>query len=218
MTKISQLSDIGASLAADDEFVIRDVSDNSTPNKKVTSSGFIDYVISQGTGSGFTQIAAGTGPLARVQTTSSGTTGTITFGTAAATTLLERARIDSSGRLLVGTSTASGTSAGSVTATAGIFSTNRATGTISNGNSISVTVPTRGAGFCYLVTASRREGTADNKQGLYLVHYALDQLPQAVIALNALASMTLSASTDQITLTNNLGFNTAATLCAVRIG
>jgi len=131
---------------------------------------------------------------------------------------VERARIDSSGRLLVGTSTASGTSAGSVTATAGIFSTNRATGTISNGNSISVTVPTRGAGFCYLVTASRREGTADNKQGLYLVHYALDQLPQAVIALNALASMTLSASTDQITLTNNLGFNTAATLCAVRIG
>jgi hypothetical protein len=107
MTKISQLADIGANLAANDEFVIRDVSDGSTPNKKVTSSGFLDYVISQGAGSGFSQIAAGVGPLARVQTTSSGATGTITFSTAAATTLIERARIDSSGRLLVGTSSAS---------------------------------------------------------------------------------------------------------------
>jgi hypothetical protein len=41
MTKISQLADIGANLAADDEFVIRDVSDASTPNKKVTASGFL---------------------------------------------------------------------------------------------------------------------------------------------------------------------------------
>lgn len=43
MTKISQLSDIGGSLASDDEFVIRDVSDASTPNKKVTASGFFTY-------------------------------------------------------------------------------------------------------------------------------------------------------------------------------
>ena len=106
MTKISQLSDIGGSLAAGDEFVIRDVSDISTPNKKVTASGFIDYVISQGTGAGFTQIAAGVGPLARALATSSGATGTLTFSTAAATTLIERARIDSAGRFLVGTSTA----------------------------------------------------------------------------------------------------------------
>jgi hypothetical protein len=41
MTKISQLADIGANLAGDDEFVIRDVSDTSTPNKKVTASGFL---------------------------------------------------------------------------------------------------------------------------------------------------------------------------------
>jgi hypothetical protein len=40
MTKISQLSDIGGGLAANDEFIIRDVSDASTPNKKVTASGF----------------------------------------------------------------------------------------------------------------------------------------------------------------------------------
>jgi hypothetical protein len=106
MTKIAQLVDIGANLAAGDEFIIRDVSDASTPNKKVTSSGFIDYIIAQGTGAGFTQIAAGVGPLARALATSSGATGTLTFSTAAATTLIERARIDSSGRLLVGTSTA----------------------------------------------------------------------------------------------------------------
>jgi len=106
MTKISQLTNIGSALAADDEFVVRDVSDISTPNKKVTSSGIIDYIIAQGGVSGFSQIAAGVGPLSRVQATSSGATGTITFSTASATTLLERARIDSAGRVLVGTSTA----------------------------------------------------------------------------------------------------------------
>ena len=103
MTKISQLTDIGANLAANDEFIIRDVSDASTPNKKVTSSGFIDYVLSQGSVTGFTQIAAGAGPLARALATSSGATGTLTFSTAAATTLIERARIDSSGNVGIGT-------------------------------------------------------------------------------------------------------------------
>jgi hypothetical protein len=140
------------------------------------------------------------------------------FATSGNDTANERARIDTSGRLLVGTSTASGTSAGSVTATAGVFSTNRASGTIANGASISVTVPTRGAGACYLVTASRRQGAGDNFQGLFLVHYSSNSSPQAVITINALSSMTLSAGTDQITLTNGLGFNTAATLSAVRIG
>ena len=41
MTKISQLSDIGGNLAANDEFIIRDVSDASAPNKRVTASGFL---------------------------------------------------------------------------------------------------------------------------------------------------------------------------------
>jgi len=106
MTKISQLVDIGANLAANDEFIIRDLSEAGTPNKKVTASGFVDYIIAQGTGAGFTQIAAGVGPLSRASASSSGATGTLTFSTAAATTLIERARIDSSGRFLVGTSTA----------------------------------------------------------------------------------------------------------------
>jgi hypothetical protein len=39
VTKISQLSSIGDSLAVDDQFIIRDVSDVSTPNKSVTVSG-----------------------------------------------------------------------------------------------------------------------------------------------------------------------------------
>ena len=103
MTKISQLTDIGANLAANDEFIIRDVSDASTPNKKVTSSGFIDYVISQGSVTGFTQIAAGAGPLARVQTITSGTTGTVITSTASAGTLFERTRTTPSGQFLVGT-------------------------------------------------------------------------------------------------------------------
>jgi hypothetical protein len=44
MTKISQLSSIGASLADLDEFVVRDFSDAVTPNKKVTASGVLTYV------------------------------------------------------------------------------------------------------------------------------------------------------------------------------
>ena len=48
MTKISQLSDIGGNLAANDEFIIRDVSDASTPNKKVTASGFFNVATALG--------------------------------------------------------------------------------------------------------------------------------------------------------------------------
>ena len=106
MTKISQLADIGGNLAANDEFIIRDVSDASTPNKKVTSSGIIDYVISQGGVSGFTQIAAGVGPLSRVRTISSGTTGTILFETANGGSIVERARCDAAGRFLAGLTSA----------------------------------------------------------------------------------------------------------------
>jgi len=104
MTKISQLSDIGASLAGGDEFVIRDVSDATTPNKKVTSSGIIDYVIGTGSVTGFTKISAGAGPLSEVACTFSGSTGTITMGTASAGSPVERLRIDSSGRVGIGTS------------------------------------------------------------------------------------------------------------------
>lgn len=98
MTKISQLTDIGSSLAANDEFLVRDVSDSVTPNKKVTSSGIIDYVIAQGTVSGFSSITAGTGPQARVQCLSSGTDSNIVFTTNA----VEAGRIDDNRNFLVG--------------------------------------------------------------------------------------------------------------------
>ena len=106
MTKISQLTDIGSGLASGDEFVIRDVSDVGTPNKKLTANGFMNYVINQASGVGFTQIAAGVGPLSRVRATSSGSTGAVVFETALSGSLLDRGRFDSSGRLLVGTSSA----------------------------------------------------------------------------------------------------------------
>lgn len=44
MTKISQLSDIGAGLDNPDEFIIRDFSDSATSSKKVTASGVLEYV------------------------------------------------------------------------------------------------------------------------------------------------------------------------------
>ena len=43
MTKISQLSDVGSSLNANDAFVIQTPSDGGTPNKKVTISGLTAY-------------------------------------------------------------------------------------------------------------------------------------------------------------------------------
>jgi hypothetical protein len=68
MTKISQLTSIGTGLAADDEFIIRDVSDASTPNKKVTASGFFAIANTLGI-TGFDNILAGipsTGTQVRV--------------------------------------------------------------------------------------------------------------------------------------------------------
>jgi hypothetical protein len=74
MTKISQLADIGANLAANDEFVIRDVSDASTPNKKVTASGFFNVATALGF-TGLDLITAGTSGEARVQVFASGISG-----------------------------------------------------------------------------------------------------------------------------------------------
>jgi hypothetical protein len=77
MTKISQLSDIGAGLAAGDEFIIRDISDVSTPNKKVTASGFLALGSALGIfGSNF--INAGVTGESRVETVASGISGYVT--------------------------------------------------------------------------------------------------------------------------------------------
>lgn len=71
MTKISQLTDIGANLAANDEFLIRDVSDGSTPNKKVTASGFFNVATALGF-TGLDTIVAGVANEAKVQVFASG--------------------------------------------------------------------------------------------------------------------------------------------------
>jgi hypothetical protein len=77
MTKISQLTDIGAGLAAGDEFIIRDISDVSTPNKKVTASGFLALGSALGIfGSNF--IGAGVTGECRVETVASGISGFVT--------------------------------------------------------------------------------------------------------------------------------------------
>jgi hypothetical protein len=74
MTKISQLTDIGSNLAANDEFIIRDVSDASTPNKKVTASGFLSIASALGL-AGFDRISAGTAGEAQIRVFASGVSG-----------------------------------------------------------------------------------------------------------------------------------------------
>jgi hypothetical protein len=77
MTKISQLSDIGGGLAGNDEFIIRDVSDVSTPNKKVTASGFMALGTTLGY-FGNTFINAGASGESRVETLANGISGYVT--------------------------------------------------------------------------------------------------------------------------------------------
>jgi hypothetical protein len=77
MTKISQLSDIGGGLAGNDEFIIRDVSDVSTPNKRVTASGFMALGTTLGY-FGNTFINAGASGESRVETLANGISGYVT--------------------------------------------------------------------------------------------------------------------------------------------
>jgi hypothetical protein len=99
VTKISQLSSIGDSLAVDDQFLIRDIDDTVTPNKSVTISGMTRA------------LDTGTEPAPALAFASDKNTGIYSPG---ADTLafveggVEVMRIDNSGRLLVGTPTASG--------------------------------------------------------------------------------------------------------------
>ena len=67
MTKISALSDIGSALADGDAFVIQDVSDGVTPNKKVTVSGIRTY-LGVGTSPFYTDIMVNTTPFIWNQT------------------------------------------------------------------------------------------------------------------------------------------------------
>jgi hypothetical protein len=97
MTKISALSDIGTSVASNDTFVLVDVSDPTTPNKKIQQQNL--FLIPDG--------SAGTPGLRFLSDTNVGLFRPTTDTLAIATGGSERLRIDSSGRLGLGTSSPS---------------------------------------------------------------------------------------------------------------
>ena len=94
MTKISALSDIGTSVASNDTFVLVDVSDPTTPNKKIQQQNL--FLIPDG--------SAGTPGLRFLSDTNVGLFRPTTDTLAIVTGGSERLRIDSSGRLGLGTS------------------------------------------------------------------------------------------------------------------
>jgi hypothetical protein len=98
MTKISALSDIGTSVASNDAFVLVDVSDPTTPNKKIQQQNLL------AAGGLLPDGSAGTPGLRFTSDTNVGlfrpTTDTLGFATGGS----ERLRIDSSGRVGIGTS------------------------------------------------------------------------------------------------------------------
>ena len=98
MTKISQLSSIGDSLAIGDQFLIRDIDDAGSPNKSVTVSGITRA------------LADGDATAPALAFAADKNTGIYRAGTdslAVATNGTGRLFIDASGRLLVGTSSSS---------------------------------------------------------------------------------------------------------------
>jgi hypothetical protein len=94
MTKISALSDIGTSVDSNDTFVLVDVSDPTTPNKKIQQQNL--FLIPDG--------SAGTPGLRFLSDTNVGLFRPTTDTLAIATGGSERLRIDSSGRLGLGVS------------------------------------------------------------------------------------------------------------------
>ena len=101
MTKISALSDIGTSVASNDTFVLVDVSDPTTPNKKIQQQNIL------AAGGLLPDGSAGTPGLRFLSDTDVGLFRPTTNTLAIATGGSERLRIDSSGRLGLGTSSVS---------------------------------------------------------------------------------------------------------------
>jgi hypothetical protein len=100
VTKISQLSSIGDSLAIDDQFLIRDVDDGTTPNKSVTVSGItralplgsatapaLAFASDKNTGlfsPGADQVSVATNGVERLRVNATGQVGAVSLGTNAA--------------------------------------------------------------------------------------------------------------------------------------
>jgi hypothetical protein len=97
MTKISALSDIGTSVASNDAFVLVDVSDPTTPNKKIQQQNL--FLIPDG--------SAGTPAVRFLNDTDVGLFRPTTNTLALATGGSERLRVDSSGLVGIGTSSPS---------------------------------------------------------------------------------------------------------------
>jgi hypothetical protein len=97
VTKISQLSSIGDSLAVDDQFLIRDVDDGTTPNKSVTVSGItralplgsatapaLAFASDKNTGlfsPGADQVSVATNGVERLRVNATGQVGAVSLGT-----------------------------------------------------------------------------------------------------------------------------------------
>ena len=124
----------------------------------------------------------------------------------------ERARIDSSGNLLVGTTSTSGPGGASIVG--GLFRSVAASGTIANATS--TTLFTIGTSTTYLVTV--QTGNVSGLSTTALVHYAPGGNPVVrtnLVQDNGNFAITISGANVQIT--NNLGGTVGYTFSAVRI-
>ena len=155
MTKISALSDIGTSVASNDTFVLVDVSDPTTPNKKIQQQNL--FLIPDG--------SQGTPALRFLNDTDVGLYRPTTNALGLVTGGSERLRIDSSGRVGIGTSSPSAELDvnGDVKVAAGTDSKIYCIGAASNANHLSVgSFNTAGASYFISQIAFGSDGAFGN--------------------------------------------------------
>ena len=126
----------------------------------------------------------------------------------------ERARIDSSGNLLVGTTTAAPTAPFNGTAVAGVFRTIATSGSVTNGGN--TTLFTISVDTVYLVTVQTQN--ASGLSTTAIVRYVTGGNPVATTTLYAdNAGFAVTVSGTAVRITNNLGGNVAFAHSSVRI-